>query len=38
MAMCNPEYLHRYMDHRMLNKEHSFKSFENTLHYDPNAF
>ena len=28
----------RYMDSKVVSKEHSFKSFENSLHYDPNAF
>ena len=28
----------RYMDSQVLSKESSFKSFEKTLHYDPNAF
>lgn len=30
--------INRYMDSQVLSKESSFKSFEKTLHYDPNAF
>jgi hypothetical protein len=30
--------INKYMDSRVTKKESSFKDFEKTLHYDPNAF
>jgi hypothetical protein len=30
--------INRYMSSEVQQKEHAFKSFERTLHYDPNAF